>query len=285
MMKLPVITRSYQPDAAAMVRAIHRAVMVLARTVTDEQDTPNGQAIICPNRPDVRAVNFAADVQLPSTVTTEDDASAWLGQLLKVFTDQQSTCHVLYPRQSQWAPPLTAAATRAGYEPVVRKVFALTNYQPPSSMNQAVQVVPARALYPKLPTFYEHQAQVEHHADASLASDLTATWMDFLDESRLELFIARIEGRNVASAGVLGLGQTGVIIPAWTDPSVRGQGVAATLMSHVMDACARALFNQVLLDRSTGCPAIGFYEALGFTQIDTFVKYRLTQQPPSHRTP
>jgi GNAT superfamily N-acetyltransferase len=265
-----------------MVRAIHRAAVVLARTAGQVREVQGGQVCVRADRPGVRAVNFAADVQLPESISSEQEARDWLALILSVFADQRTPCHVLYPRQSQWALPLKAALDEAGYEPVVRKVFELSRYRGPASVNQAVQVAPARALYPQLPEFYFHQAHVEHHADERLANDYAATMIDFLDEPRLELFIARMKdqrglAQNVAVAGVLSLGQTGVVIPAWTDPAYRGKGVAGTLMNHVMDACARALFTQVILDRSTHCPAIGFYEAMGFTQIDTFVKYRLRQ--------
>lgn len=286
-MELTIAPQSYQPDGNALIRAIQSAASVLARTVVDEQDiTPHAgdpavaSAFVCPARPGVRAVNFTAALELPApdANANANDATSLIASIDHHFTSQQATCQVLYPRQAILPKPLAEAAQAAGYEAVRRKVFLLTNYKRPTSINEKVQIVPARAIYPQLPDFYKHMAKVEHTGDAQNATDFpehfAATMIDFLDESRLELLVARVDGKNLAAAGVLSLGQIGVIIPAWSDPQARGQGIAKTLMTHLLDFCARALFTQVIIDRSEHCTAVPFYQSLGFVAAAEYVKYR-----------
>jgi GNAT superfamily N-acetyltransferase len=94
-----------------------------------------------------------------------------------------------------------------------------------------------------------------------------------LDEPRLERFLARLDGRPVAIAGVLALGQIGVIDPCYVSPPLRGQRIGPTLMAHVLEYCHRALFEQVILRRADGCPSIPFYEGLGFERLVSYTKY------------
>ena len=112
-------------------------------------------------------------------------------------------------------------------------------------------------------------AAQEFNADPPLARDYADTMIDQLDEPRLELFLGRLDGQPVGVAGVTTLGQIGVIYPAYTDNNHRGKGIAATLMSHTLDHCARALMDQIVIERSDNCPSIGFYESLGFRGVVT----------------
>lgn len=279
-MELTIAPQSYLPDGQALIRAIFSAAAVLARTAAQEEEIPQGAgalSYISPERQGVRSVNFATAVELPDN-TSSTDASTLVQAIDDHFTIHDAVCQMLYPRQAVLKPVLAQAVQAAGYLPVRRRVFLLSRYRRPDSINENVQIVPARAIYPQLDGFYQHMAKVEHQADdqrnARFTANYAATMIDFLDEPRLEVLIARVNGKNVAAAGVLSLGQIGVLIPAWSDPQCRGQGIAKTLMTHLLDFCARALFTQVIIDRSEHCTAIPFYQSLGFSPVAEFTKYR-----------
>jgi len=286
-MELTIAPQSYQPDDMALTRAIYSAAAVLARCVTAEQEipaAPGASAFVVPDRDGIRAVNFAASVgqfepdnanaSAAKTSAATENPTAVIQAIDDFYAVQNTTCQVLYARDAALSEPLANAAVAAGYQAIKRKIFLLANYRQPEKINENVQVVPARAIYPQLPDFYQHMAVVEHHASPTLAANFASTMVDFLDDSRLEMLVARIDGKNLAAAGVLSLGQIGVIIPAWSDPDARGKGVAKTLMTHLLDLCARSLFTQVILDRSEHCTAVPFYESLGFNAVTEFVKYR-----------
>lgn len=277
-MELPISSHSYRPDSATLVRAIHNTALVLAQSAAQAVEV-DGATLICrPDRPGVRAVNFATAVApIPGAA-----ADAQVEQILQHFTDQQGQCEVVYPALDRLTPELENALASRGYRQAVRQVFIMQNYTRPAKLNAKLQIVPARAVYGQLHDFYRHMASVEYHASPQLADHIAQTMVDFLDDTRLEVLLARLDGRNVACAGVMSMGQIGVIIPAWSDPSLRGQGLAGTLMSHVMDLCARALYQHVILDRAEHCPAIGFYQSLGFAQVATFTKYRRSVEGTVH---
>jgi GNAT superfamily N-acetyltransferase len=277
-MELPISPQSYRPDSATLVRAIHHSALVLAQSAADVVEV-DGAALICrPDRPGVRAVNFATAVAPVSGQSAQEQVT----QLLEHFTRQQCQCEVVYPALDRLSPDLENALAGRGYHAAVRQVFLMQNYARPARINANLQIVPARAIYGQLHDFYRHMASVEYHASPELADHIAQTRVDFLDDTRLEVLIARLDGRNVACAGVMSQGQIGVIVPAWSDPSLRGQGLAGTLMSHVMDLCARALYQQVILDRAEHCPAIGFYQSLGFAPVTAFTKYRRSEEGDEH---
>jgi hypothetical protein len=109
--------------------------------------------------------------------------------------------------------------------------------------------------------------------DAGLAEDLARTMLDRLDEPRLELFLGRLGGRPVALAGVVNLGDVGVLVPACTESDPPADDVAPTILAHTLEHCARAGFRQVVLERHEDCPTIPFYAAMGFAESARHVRY------------
>lgn len=269
-MELPISPASYQASPDALVRAIHHGAVTLARTAAEEEEIAGSTVLSHPGRPGVRAINFAASL----TLDPGENAAEKIDAILQHVANVNAICQAMLPAESPCEPALEKAILARSYQAVERQVFALANYQPGPRAGDALQIIPARSLYSQLDAFYRDMAVKEHHADDRLARDFAATMIDFLDEPRLEVFIARQNGQAVGAAGVLGVGDIGVIIPAWTDPVSRGKGIAKALMTHVLDHAMRALFKQVILDRSTTCPAIPFYESLGFTRVAAYVKYR-----------
>lgn len=57
-------------------------------------------------------------------------------------------------------------------------------------------------------------------------------------------------------------------------PPYRRQGVARALLEHVLSAVVRTEADRVLLEvREDNAPALGFYAALGFTEVDRRRRY------------
>lgn len=268
-MKLPIASESYQPSADTLVRAVRRSEIVLARVCAEETILDGVTAYTHSDRVGVRCANFAAELQQVGDLDPVDVLNA----LFDHFAAQGTTCLTLAAADAKWPDGFAAPIEERGFKPRTRHVYRMGSYQPPKRINETLQIVPARSLYGELKPFYESMARREHGADDALAKAYAATMIDRLDEPRLELFIARLEGKPVAVAGTCSLGDTGVIVPAWSDPDHRGQGIAGTLMAHVLDLCKRAQFEQVIIDRSEGCTSVGFYQSLGFAVIAQYVKY------------
>lgn len=268
-MELPVVQQSDDAAPEALVRAVQRARTVLARTVAEETILAFGLAYTNGRRPGVRLANHVAEVDGDTGIGVGDVAAG----IEAHFRERGATCHFVAGKAARLPPALADCLSVAGFAPRTRIVLAMARYRP--LRRASLQIIPARAAYRELGSFYRTMAAREPGAadDRRLADDLTATWIDRLDEPRLTLFLGRMGQRPVGAAGVLSLGNIGVIDAACTDPDCRGQGVAAALMAHTLDHCSRAGFERVLVERSDGCPAIGFYRSLGFEEAARCERY------------
>jgi len=266
-MELPVASASYQPDAQTLVRAIKRAAVVLKRTMAQEVRLACGTAFVDAARPGVRMSNCATDL----TPVDDQPPDAVLDAVLQPFADAGATCHGLDSSDDHWQEALLAAVQARGYETKRWCVFAMAGFSSDRRPNDAVQIIPARAAYAEAKRFFVHQAEAESNLSGQAAEDLAAARIDQLDEPRLDMFLARIDNQPVGIAGVLTLGNIGVLHNVFTSPDQRGKGVGGTLMHKLVDVCNRAQFEAVIVERAEGCWAIPFYESLGFAQVGSYL--------------
>ena len=271
-MELPIAPQQGQPSTAALVRAVRRSEAALARTASTETTLDGAVAFANPDRPGVRCVNFAAGL----APAQHADADSLVAGIHEHFDAAGAPCHTLDAAAIDWPDALADVIRRRAYRPITRHVFLMTSYRPPEERGTGAQIIPARAAYRELTQLYDTMARLDHHADDALAAQLIQTMIDRLDEPRLDLFLARLDRRPVAVAGVVSLGNMGVVSSAYADPAYRGRGLAKTLMTAVLDHCVRAQFEQVIVDRSDGCPSIPFYQSLGFERATSYTKYLAT---------
>lgn len=268
-MELPVAKQSYLPSAEVMVRTVKRAAVTLARTLTDETPIDAANLFIAPARACVPDANFASDVRLPDGT----NAATVMKEIDDAYTQAGAKCAWMDAAEHVWPAPLASALEAAGYRAVTRLVFVLDAYTPPKKVNAEMQVLPPRSVFAQFREFAKSEAQAEHRHAGADADVWSKSLLDRLDETRLELFVGRLAQQPVGYAGVLALGNYGVIFPAYTDPNQRGKAIAGTLMAHTIDFCQRSLFERVILERHEGCPAIPFYESLGFKKYASYVRY------------
>jgi ribosomal protein S18 acetylase RimI-like enzyme len=274
-MELPIAKESYRPSTDALVRALRRADAILARTAAEETELDAAIAFVNAARPNVRMINYAADLRVPE----EGNADKVIAEILAHFRERGATCHGLAPSATAWPASLADAARRAGYRPWTSRLYRLESYRPPAKRHAKLQIIPARAAYAEVHRLHERGAVTEWNADATLAKDLADTHVDFLDESRLDAFLGRIDQKPAGIVTVLTLGNVGVICDVHTHIDFRRQGVAATLMDHAIDHCQRAIFESVILETSDeNKPACALYESLGFRLVTHFESYTLATQ-------
>jgi len=284
-MELPISKQSYLPSTDTFVRAIKRANAIHARPMAEE--TAIDGAVIYSNaaRPKVAAANFASDLQIGSAGAAggEPDAGelaaarALLASIQSHFSQHGSRCHWLEAASHQWTPALRAALHEANAHASDWHVLMMDRPGPVAGarVNQEVQVIPARAAYAETRSLFVTMANEEHRFSGDDAERFADAMIDQLDEARLDMFLGRHNQQPVGIVGVLTLGNLGVLWPAFTPIAGRGKGVAGTLMQHTLEFCRRAMFEQLLLDRHDGCPAIPFYTNLGFKNIATFQRFHL----------
>ena len=254
--------------------------MILARMVGEETGLGRATAFTNRDRPGVRLANCAFEVE----AGREGNDPSVLQEIEAHFEQQGAPCHTIDAGAADWSPALVSQLESAGYGRREKIVYLMRAHRRPARINQDLQIIPARAAYGELRPFYDSMARLEFGADNRLATDFAAVMIDRLDETRLELFLGRFDGRPVGVAGVVTLGNIGVIDPAYTDPEHRGKGIGAAMAAHTFDHCQRALFEQVLIERSEGCVSIPFYEALGFERAAEFVRYAAAEDETTNHT-
>ncbi len=269
-MKLPIVQPSDEPTAQALVRAIKRAGVILTRPVARETALTGATVFTQTERPGVHCANYATDVRVPNGY----QASQVVDEITDHFKQHGVRCYSLEAAEAQWPESLARLIESHAFYPVTKQVFLLERHTPTGQSQDRLQVIPARAAYGQLHTFYQSMARHQFQADPKLATAFAQTMIDRLDEPRLELCLGRLRGKPVCVAGVVTLGQIGVIIAPHTDVGYRDQGIETTMITHVLDACARALMTQVILERTQGCASISGYESIGFTTVTSYEKYR-----------
>lgn len=279
-MQLPIAAESYRPSNDALIRAVKRTRAILARTGADETQLVCSTAFTHAPRPGVRVLNLALNVRTEAN----HDAPAALDELFAHYDAAGVACETLDANDAAWPEGFDAALTARGYAARNRQLLLVQQYAPPTDANDALQVIPARAAYAHARTLFHTMAGADHGLTGRCADDLADALIDQLDEPRVELMLGLLDGAPAACAGVVTLGQQGVIVPAYVAPDARRKGLGRTIMMHVLDHCVRAGFEQALLDRGEGCYSIPMYEALGFAPIGGYVRYYLAKGPSDQET-
>lgn len=268
-MELPVAPQTYQPSADALVRAIKRVEILLARTGADQIDLEVATCFVNSNRPGVGMANFAAEVRMGQSGPDEV-----LNRIEAHFASAGTMCHQLLGNDTDWPGDLARHAEARGYRRSVGRVYLLRQYALPGSIRSDLQIIPARAAYRQLRPFFELASTEQHALDEAAAGDYAEAFIDHLDEPRQEMFLGRLDGEPVGVVSLVTLGQIGVIENVYTVPEARSQGVATTLLAHSLDHCQRALFEQVILKvNDDNHDAIRLYESIGFKPAASFVGY------------
>ena len=275
-MELPIAPSSYQPSPDALIRAAKRAEMILARTVAQETQLDAATLFVHPDRPRVGLANLAMEVRLPDGL----DAHAVVRQILDPYEQAHAVCFKLQAAEAQWPESLAHALSEQGYQPVARCVHALTRQR--STQHRAdsgtsggdLQIIPARAAYAQLRNWYQSLAARESPDIPTQVEQEADTRIDLLDEPRLEMFFGRIQGQPVGTAGVLTLGQIGVLHGLCVDPQhPQGAFIQQALLTQVIDHCARAQFEQVIVDLPKDEQATHPYRHLGFEPTASYTTY------------
>ena len=258
------------------MRAIGRAVVVLGRTVAEAITIGHATCLVCPDRPAVRAANFAAEIKVASPA----DAELTLGQVQQHFARRGLICWALYAADGPSTRWIADVAVRDGYQATSRCVLRLERFAPePTDLR--LQIIPARAAYRELRSLLTRWVGQAYDAGDRLVTDLTETFIDQLDEPRLDMFLGRVDRQPVVVAGVLSLGQVGVIQYAQGLLQEVGPKIATVLMSHLLEHCQRAQFEQVIVDLAAGSSQIRFFESLGFKVAGSYVRLdREAAAPP-----
>jgi GNAT superfamily N-acetyltransferase len=254
-MELTIAPQSYRPSDDSLILALKQATLAMSRMVSQETQLDGTIALSNPDAPLIRQANRAA---------SWDGTPGSFTSLIEHYTEQQLNALVIDSEAALLDEAQIQLAKQHGYKADTRQLLVMAQFIAYDNMNTDLQVIPARAAYRETKAIYARMAQTDFGGDAALTQQLCDVMVNRLDEPRLDLFLGRMDRKPVALCGVYTQGQTGVLVPVYVDPDMRGKRLGITMLNHVLEHCARAQLQQVILDRSPGCYAIPMYEKAGF---------------------
>ena len=266
--RLEILPAHHDATAADLVRLFHRTQLHWVRHLGEETQLDTGVAFTNSELAGIPDANGIVDAALP-----HDSTPAQAVEEARLHFEQAGTaCR-------QWlfnpgAPesqmkPLLDFLEDSGWRAHRFDVMRLGRRQEILPDAPGLTIIPARASFRHAQELAEEEARecgVPQIADASMAH---------LDDPHWDVAIAVRDGRAVARAGVLAVGEIGRVDHLFVAPPYRLQGIGRTMMNRVLDVCARSLFKHVMLRvRPDEDAAAALSSRLGFHRIGELVAYR-----------
>jgi len=247
----------------------HRCELHWCRQLAEETVLDVGTALANRDLSEVYDANVMLDASLPEGVSP----AGAVGMVHDHYRAQGTTCH-------KWV--LNPSLPRERVEPLAEHLLALGHTRgsydmmyltgrPTGTIEEVggVTIIPARASF-------RHARELQEEAAAKWKTpQLTDAGMLHLEDPQSDSVMAMKDGRAVAMAVVLPVGEIGCIEDVFVSAAYRGQGIGRTIMSRALEICARSLFKHVFLSVDpTNAPAVSLSRKIGFERIGDFTVYR-----------
>jgi ribosomal protein S18 acetylase RimI-like enzyme len=272
-MSLPILPTFASASPETLIRLFHQTERLFSEHFSEPAQLDVGTAFVTPAMATVRKANRVMEVALPA----EMSAQQALDEVNTHFASQGSECKSWIMNPS--APPVQTV-------PIVDHLISLgytrhaTDIQylhraPVTKVREVagLTIIPARASY-------RHARELASIRSDGSAKDPQAVEasMAALDDPHYESLIALRDGQPIARASVLTMGEVGRIENLLVIPSARRHGIGRTMMSRMLEICARSLFKHIFLScDADNLAANALYKQLGFQKIGELIDYR----PPS----
>lgn len=251
---LPILNHTSED----MLRYYHRAKLQWVRHLGEEKQLDFGVAIFNPAL-SMRNANQIYDAALPAGM----EASKAIEEAEEFFASVKCPCLQWTISASERGNQLGQELEPRGFAMRVHEVMRLAAL--PATLpkvREDLQILPARASF-------RHAREIAERSASEAGEPLLAeASMLHLDDPQWDALIALKDGVVVGRAGVLSVGEVGLIENVFVLPEWRRKGVATTLVVRGIEICQRSLFRHVLLGVEKGnATAIALYERFGFVKV------------------
>jgi ribosomal protein S18 acetylase RimI-like enzyme len=264
-MRLTVVEEKPTFDPARVLASFSRAQVDFLSLGLEAQPIDLGTALVTPALDQIRDANCVLDARVPAGHNAE---SLWRNTHTHFRQRGSAMMKLVFSAGASDAErtPLVNVLQQNGWVEQRRNVLRLE--RSPGAAKDGPSVLSARAVRRLYETFARTVAAEINPQMADLA-------MLRLDEPQFEVLVALQGGTVVARAGVLSLGDMGLIENVVVHPAHRRRGLARRLMHGAIDLCARSQFRHVLL----GCDASNvaaqtLYASLGFAKLGEYAEWR-----------
>lgn len=268
-MPLPILSHRQPPSRADLLRLFMKAEARWCEQLSEPVATDFGTAYANAQYPMTWSANQVLDAELPDHL----DAQTALLTADGFFESRETHCYRWIMNVSAAAgrvAPLVDALKARGFREDPFEVHALER-TPEGRVVEAggLKIIPARASF-------KHVRQILEESWSSVAygPQHVDALMNQLDDPHWDALLILKDARPVAYGGVLSVGEFGRIDDVYVSPAFRRQGIGTTLMSRLVEICARSLFKTVLLATdAANAPAHRLYAKFGFRRVGEIVNY------------
>jgi ribosomal protein S18 acetylase RimI-like enzyme len=265
-MPLPILSNPVESD---LIRLFHRMTLHFTQHLGESTDLDVGTAISNPALANVYDANVLMDASLPDGVSPEQA----IAEVNQHYLAAGTVCRTWVMNPSapkERTEPLAAHLLDRGAGIVANDILYLRGRPAVTIREQpGLTIIPARASY-------KHARQLAEISQQESWDEpqLVDAQLAHLDDPHWDCLLALRDGQPVATAGVLAVGEAGLIEDVYVAPGMRRLGVGMTMMSRVLEICARSLFKHVMLScMPSNTPAQTMYGRLGFQKVGTFTAY------------
>lgn len=265
-MPLPILSNPVESD---LVRLFHRMTLHWTQHYGETTQLDTGTAITAPQLQNVYDANVLLDAALPDGVSPQQA----IAEVEQHYFAQGTVCRtwVMNPSMpKEKTEPLASTLVERGAG-INRTDILYLRGRPAGTIREqpGLTIIPARASFRHARQLAEISQQEQWDEPQLVEAHLA-----HLDDPRWDCLLALRDGQPVATAGVLAVGDAGLIEDVYVVPSMRRLGIGLTMMSRVLEICARSLFKHVMLSCTPdNTPAQTMYARLGFQKIGTFTAY------------
>ena len=271
-MSLPILqVQQSQATEADLVRLFHRTDALWVQHLAEAEQLAVGTAYLNPSLPNVWDANHVRDAALSDGLTARQ---AYDG-VTTHYAARRVRCAfwVMNPSApSAQTQPLIDQLLATGHG-VHREAIFYLRHQPRRDASDApgLKIIPARASYRHSRELAEELVVEVAHGDPQVME----ARLQHLDDPHYDVLLALRDGRAVGTVGVFAAGELAQIQEVYVSPTARRQGVAKTLMTRALEACARAQFRHVFLTvLPDNVAAKALYAGFGFEKLADVTHYR-----------
>lgn len=242
-MELPVISQPRTASPESLVRAIKHARADLLSSFIEPIDTDVATAFVCRERPTVSFANAAYEARLSPGI----DANLAIETMISPYRDAEIHLRQCVPNDLILDPALEAELVNAGLKPVTRSLLVMENAPALNVDCDDLQIISARAAVAQYRELRFDVARTVE-SDDSAAGSVADCYVDMLDESKIDVLIARLNRQTVAAGAVYSAGEVGILRDLATHPDHENEDIMASLMIKLLELCARSQFKTIIAE-------------------------------------
>lgn len=251
--------------AQQALAAVRRSNQVYCEQLAERHTLDCGIAFMCPQFPGLFEGNHLREVINPSGQSLTEA----FDEVESLYRSKGLKCYRWVPAAGEPTEPIETFLVSRGFKPSPSLTMVLTsNVEIPTRSD--VRIVPARAMRKGM----REMRLVDTRYDESTRLMLAEADNERLDDPQFDMCVAMVGGVPAATGTLFQVGDIGRVKNPFVSEPFRRQGVALTLMHHLLTMSRRLAMRITVVEVSPdNAPAISLYKRCGFEPGESYVEY------------